>query len=162
ILMARAGGEDGAPGGITAFLVDPTESCFEARRVHTMVLKATVTSELTFDGTVVPGANVLGQVGEGLRNILVTLGFGRLSVAAGAVGARAALGCAGPSVCFPPGGGGGRVEDAPAVAADLVAFFADRLKVWLRDRGQRHDLVAAVFALGDDDLVRIVARVNAL
>ncbi|MBL8554207.1 MAG: glycine--tRNA ligase subunit beta [Phenylobacterium sp.] len=48
------------------------------------------------------------------------------------------------------------------VAADLVAFFADRLEVWLRDRGQRHDLVAAVFALGDDDLVRIVARVNAL
>jgi alkylation response protein AidB-like acyl-CoA dehydrogenase len=87
ILMARAVGEDGAPGGITAFLVDPTESRFEARRVHTMVLKATVTSELTFDGTVVPGANVLGGVGEGLRNILVTLGFGRLSVAAGAVGA---------------------------------------------------------------------------
>ncbi|MEW5687036.1 MAG: glycine--tRNA ligase subunit beta [Pseudomonadota bacterium] len=48
------------------------------------------------------------------------------------------------------------------VAAELVAFFADRLEVWLRDRGQRHDLVAAVFALGDDDLVRIVARVNAL
>jgi glycyl-tRNA synthetase beta chain len=48
------------------------------------------------------------------------------------------------------------------VADDLVAFFADRLEVWLRDRGQRHDLVSAVFALGDDDLVRIVARVNAL
>jgi glycyl-tRNA synthetase beta chain len=48
------------------------------------------------------------------------------------------------------------------VADDVVAFFADRLEVWLRDRGQRHDLVAAVFALGDDDLVRVVARVNAL
>ena len=48
------------------------------------------------------------------------------------------------------------------VADDLVAFLADRLEVWLRDRGQRHDLVAAVFALGDDDLVRIVARVSAL
>ena len=48
------------------------------------------------------------------------------------------------------------------VAADIVAFFADRLEVWLRDRGQRHDLVAAVFALGDDDLVRVVARVSAL
>jgi glycyl-tRNA synthetase beta chain len=48
------------------------------------------------------------------------------------------------------------------VADDIVAFFADRLQVWLRDRGQRHDLVAAVFALGDDDLVRVVARVNAL
>jgi glycyl-tRNA synthetase beta chain len=45
---------------------------------------------------------------------------------------------------------------------DLIAFFADRLKVLLRDQGQRHDLVDAVFALGDDDIVRIVAKVNAL
>ena len=45
---------------------------------------------------------------------------------------------------------------------DLPAFFADRLKVTLRDQGKRHDLVDAVFALGDDDLVRIVARVEAL
>ncbi len=46
--------------------------------------------------------------------------------------------------------------------ADLLAFFADRLKVALRDQGKRHDLVDAVFALGDDDLVRIVDRVEAL
>jgi glycyl-tRNA synthetase beta chain len=49
-----------------------------------------------------------------------------------------------------------------SVEAGLLAFFADRLTVLLRDRGQRHDLVAAVFALGDDDLVRIVRRVEAL
>ncbi|MGH7027389.1 glycine--tRNA ligase subunit beta [Brevundimonas sp.] len=48
------------------------------------------------------------------------------------------------------------------VSADVLAFFADRLTVLLRDQGQRHDLVAAVFALGDDDLVRIVRRVEAL
>ncbi|MGE5566850.1 MAG: glycine--tRNA ligase subunit beta, partial [Parcubacteria group bacterium] len=48
------------------------------------------------------------------------------------------------------------------VSADLLDFFADRLKVALRDQGKRHDLVDAVFALGDDDLVRIVARVEAL
>jgi glycyl-tRNA synthetase beta chain len=47
-------------------------------------------------------------------------------------------------------------------ADDLIAFLAERLKVQLRDEGQRHDLVDAVFALGDDDLVRIVARVQAL
>jgi len=47
-------------------------------------------------------------------------------------------------------------------SADLIAFFADRLKVLLREQGQRHDLVDAVFALGDDDLVRIVSKVNAL
>jgi len=45
---------------------------------------------------------------------------------------------------------------------DLLAFFADRLKVLLREQGERHDLVDAVFALGDDDIVRIVSKVNAL
>jgi len=44
----------------------------------------------------------------------------------------------------------------------LLGFFADRLKVTLRDQGKRFDLVDAVFALNDDDLVRIVARVEAL
>jgi glycyl-tRNA synthetase beta chain len=48
------------------------------------------------------------------------------------------------------------------VSDDVLAFFADRLKVLLREQGERHDLVDAVFALGDDDLVRIVSRVNAL
>ncbi len=47
-------------------------------------------------------------------------------------------------------------------ALGILAFFADRLKVLLRDQGKRHDLVDAVFALGDDDLVRIVRRVEAL
>jgi len=45
---------------------------------------------------------------------------------------------------------------------DLLNFFADRLKVYLRDQGARHDLVDAVFALGGDDLLMIVARVDAL
>jgi glycyl-tRNA synthetase beta chain len=45
---------------------------------------------------------------------------------------------------------------------DLLAFFADRLKVALREQGKRHDLVDAVFALGDDDLVRVVDRIEAL
>jgi glycyl-tRNA synthetase beta chain len=46
---------------------------------------------------------------------------------------------------------------------DLLAFFADRLKVQLREQGARHDLVDAVFALeGQDDLVLIVRRIEAL
>jgi glycyl-tRNA synthetase beta chain len=46
---------------------------------------------------------------------------------------------------------------------DLLSFFADRLKVQLRDQGARHDLVDAVFALeGQDDLLMIVRRVEAL
>ncbi len=45
---------------------------------------------------------------------------------------------------------------------ELLAFFADRLKVHLREQGARHDLVDAVFALGGDDLLMIVRRVEAL
>jgi len=48
-------------------------------------------------------------------------------------------------------------------SGDLLGFFADRLKVHLREQGVRHDLVDAVFATGDeDDLVRLLARVDAL
>jgi glycyl-tRNA synthetase beta chain len=50
-----------------------------------------------------------------------------------------------------------------SVAAELIDFFADRLKVQQREAGVRHDLIDAVFALGgEDDLVRLLARVNAL
>jgi glycyl-tRNA synthetase beta chain len=49
------------------------------------------------------------------------------------------------------------------VSADLLSFFADRLKVQLREQGARHDLVDAVFALeSQDDLLMIVRRVDAL
>ncbi|HXH16679.1 MAG TPA: glycine--tRNA ligase subunit beta [Sphingomonas sp.] len=47
--------------------------------------------------------------------------------------------------------------------AQLIDFFADRLKVQQREAGVRHDLIDAVFALGgEDDLVRLLARVHAL
>jgi glycyl-tRNA synthetase beta chain len=50
-----------------------------------------------------------------------------------------------------------------ALAADMLGFFADRLKVYLREGGARHDLVDAVFSLeGRDDLLLIVRRVEAL
>src|SRR5579883_2586636 len=53
--------------------------------------------------------------------------------------------------------------DHKAVPADLLVFFAERLKVQLREQGARHDLVDAVFALeGQDDLVLISRRVEAL
>ncbi|WP_379546856.1 glycine--tRNA ligase subunit beta [Qipengyuania sp. DSG2-2] len=48
-------------------------------------------------------------------------------------------------------------------ADSLLDFFADRLKVQQREAGVRHDLIDAVFALGgEDDLVRLLARVHAL
>jgi glycyl-tRNA synthetase beta chain len=53
--------------------------------------------------------------------------------------------------------------DSQNLANDLLAFFADRLKVQLREQGARHDLVDAVFALpGQDDLVLVVRRIEAL
>ena len=46
---------------------------------------------------------------------------------------------------------------------ELLDFFADRLKVHLKEKGVRHDLISAVFAVdGEDDLVRLLARVEAL
>ncbi len=49
------------------------------------------------------------------------------------------------------------------VVSNLVDFFADRLKVHLREKGVRHDLIDAVFTLdGEDDLVRLMARVESL
>jgi glycyl-tRNA synthetase beta chain len=60
---------------------------------------------------------------------------------------------------------GTRMEliDHHLVASDLLSFFADRLKVQLREQGARHDLVDAVFSLeGQDDLVLIVRRIEAL
>jgi glycyl-tRNA synthetase beta chain len=51
----------------------------------------------------------------------------------------------------------------PITDEALRAFFVDRLKVQSRDAGVRHDLIDAVFALGgEDDLVRLLARVRAL
>ena len=53
--------------------------------------------------------------------------------------------------------------DPQKLSSDLLAFFADRLKVQLRDQGARHDLVDAVFSLGgQDDLLMVVRRVEAL
>jgi glycyl-tRNA synthetase beta chain len=47
--------------------------------------------------------------------------------------------------------------------SDLLRFFADRLKVHLREQGARHDLIDAVYSLGgQDDLLMIVKRVEAL
>jgi len=48
------------------------------------------------------------------------------------------------------------------VASDLLTFFADRMKVYLKGKGMRQDLIDAVFALGEDDLARTLVRVVAL
>ena len=58
---------------------------------------------------------------------------------------------------LPPDPGAEGTRDA------LLNFFADRIKIHLRELGYRHDLVSAVFAAGgEDDLVRLLERVDAL
>jgi glycyl-tRNA synthetase beta chain len=55
------------------------------------------------------------------------------------------------------------VEPTERTIKSVLDFFADRLKVQQREAGVRHDLIDAVFALGgEDDLVRLLARVKAL
>jgi len=55
------------------------------------------------------------------------------------------------------------LDRAAAVSSEMMNFVADRLKVQQREAGVRHDLIDAVFALGgEDDLVRLLARVKAL
>jgi glycyl-tRNA synthetase beta chain len=55
------------------------------------------------------------------------------------------------------------IRAAVIATFELIPFFADRLKVQQREAGVRHDLIDAVFALGgEDDLVRLLARVHAL
>jgi glycyl-tRNA synthetase beta chain len=81
----------------------------------------------------------------------------RLSIGGFAISAaQAALGKSGtPS--------SNRDVDRLSMTSELLEFFADRLKVQLREQGARHDLVDAVFALeGQDDLLLIVRRVEAL
>ncbi len=60
--------------------------------------------------------------------------------------------------------GAAPLPEGPAPVIDaLMSFFADRLKVHLREQGVAHDHIAAIFAQGDeDDLVRLLARVRAL
>lgn len=53
--------------------------------------------------------------------------------------------------------------DTDTLGADLLAFFHDRLKVYLREKGIRHDIIDAVLALdGADDLLLVVQRAEAL
>jgi glycyl-tRNA synthetase beta chain len=55
------------------------------------------------------------------------------------------------------------IEEATDLSEAILDFLEDRLKVQQREAGVRHDLIDAVFASdGEDDLVRLLARVNAL
>ena len=55
-----------------------------------------------------------------------------------------------------------KLSDIPPPGADIVAFLHDRLKVHLRDRGVRHDVIDACLTPDADDLTLLVARIEAL
>lgn len=86
ILFARVIDEDGTDHGVSALLVDSRESDFGVHDIAHMPLRSTTSCELTFDNTYVPAANVLGDLGGGLRLGMKAVNAGRLNMAMGAVG----------------------------------------------------------------------------
>lgn len=56
----------------------------------------------------------------------------------------------------------GEIDDGQSTFENLLSFFHDRLKVYLRDQGARHDLIDAVITPEADDLLAVAQRVQAL
>ena len=86
IVVARTF-SDTCDGKLSLFLVEKAATKFDYRPVDTMFVRSTGTAAFTFEDAEVPAANLLGREGEGLKQILIGLNFGRLNVAMGAVGA---------------------------------------------------------------------------
>jgi acyl-CoA dehydrogenase len=90
ILVARHLEEDGTDLGVSAFLVDATETDFAVHDIPHMPVRSTSSCELVFDDAVVPAASLLGEPGSGFRQAMAAVNVGRLNMAMGAVGLSAA------------------------------------------------------------------------
>ena len=86
IVVARTFSDE-CQGGLSLFLVEKEHTHFDIKPVETMFVRSTGTAAFAFDNAEIPAANLLGREGEGLKQILIGLNFGRLNVAMGAVGA---------------------------------------------------------------------------
>jgi acyl-CoA dehydrogenase len=86
IVVARTFSER-CNGELSLFLVEKEHTRFDVRPVETMFVRPTGTAAFAFQDAEIPAANLLGEEGQGLKQILIGLNFGRLNVAMGAVGA---------------------------------------------------------------------------
>src|SRR4051812_38525714 len=88
-VMARTPTPGGRDSKITAFIVTPEMPGFEVveKRMEKMGVRGTATSRLAFHDMFVPRANILGQIGKGLRVALTVLDFGRTTFGASCTGA---------------------------------------------------------------------------
>jgi len=86
IVVARTYSET-CNGELSLFLVERDVTSYTPTPVEVMFTRSTGTAAITFENAEVPAANLLGKEGQGLRQILIGLNFGRLNVAMGAVGA---------------------------------------------------------------------------
>ncbi|MCG6567720.1 acyl-CoA dehydrogenase family protein [Tessaracoccus sp. ZS01] len=124
IVLARVPATPGSRGGITAFVVEADSPGITVERRNAFVgLRGIENALIRFHQVRVPAANVVGQVGKGLKIALATLNTGRLSLPAMCVGAakwslHVARGWAGERVQW-----GSRVGDHEAVATK-IAFIA--------------------------------------
>lgn len=86
VVFARAYDEDGTDLGVTAFIVDAAESPYGCHDILHMPVRSTTSCELAFDNVRVPAANILGEIGGGLRLAMGAVNIGRLSMSMGSVG----------------------------------------------------------------------------
>lgn len=86
IVVARTFSDE-CDGGLSLFLVEKQHTPFDIKPVETMFVRSTGTAAFTFENAQIPAANLLGEEGKGLKQILIGLNFGRLNVAMGAIGA---------------------------------------------------------------------------
>jgi acyl-CoA dehydrogenase len=86
LVFATTDKDKGAHGGITAFLVETSSPGFSVSRLQRTMSPFQNPAELTFDGVRVPGANVMGDVGQGFYAAVRGINLARLQIAAQALG----------------------------------------------------------------------------
>jgi acyl-CoA dehydrogenase len=155
-----------APAGVTAFLVETDTPGFSVGKLEEKLgIRSSSTVELVLDGVKVPGANVLGQVGKGLRVAFDTLDGGRIGIAAQSLGIAQASLDASLKYAQEREQFGRELARFQAIQFKLAQVAADlaaaRLltwqAAWLRDGKRPHTLQAAEAKLVSSQLANRAA-----